>query len=194
MPARVRAGILFLIAASPALAGGGGVMQTDRCVVRLGFMEAHLTIYQPRTQGSEKFCDAVPDAANTILTLDYLHDSLNQVPIEFRVIRNETGLGRFARWSDVEALGDLEAITIHYQEPVVRPGGTFQVEQRFEKEGDYLLLVTARHPTKDLRYHAVVPLAVGGSAWYLWAGTGLGMGVVLATIVWRMRRPRVKTP
>lgn len=178
----------------PASAGGGGVMQTDRCVVSMGFMDAHLTIYQPETRGSEKFCDSVPDLTDTVFVLDYLHDSLNQAPIEFRIIRDATGLGRFAKWPDVEKLADLEAVTVFHRAPVTRAGGSFQVEHRFEKESDYLVLVTAGHPSEDKVYHAVAPLQVGGTRWLLWGGIGLAMVVVLSVFVWRMRRPRTGTP
>lgn len=177
---------------APAWAGGGGVMQSDRCVATMGFMEAHLTIYQPETQASEKFCDSVPDLTETVFVLDYLHDSLNEVPIEVRVIRDATGLGQFVEWRDVEALDDLESLTVFHREPVTRAGGSYQVEHRFEREGDYLVLITAGHPTEDKLYHAVMPLAVGGTPWLLWLGVGLGIAAVLATVFWWMHRSRVQ--
>lgn len=175
--------ILLLLSAwcLSARAGGGAGLQEDRCVVEMGFQSAHLTLYQPETRGSEKFCDSVPDASHTVFTLDYLHDSLNEVPIELRVIRDTEGLGRYARWQDVEAMDGIETRTVLHKPPTVMPGGTFQAEHGFERTGDYLVLITTRHPAKDKVYHAVAPLAVGGTAWVYWAaapGAGaLGLGV-----------------
>lgn len=176
-----------------ASAGGGAGLQEDRCVVEMGFQSAHLTLYQPETRGSEKFCDSVPGATHTVFTLDYLHDSLNQVPIELRVIRDTEGLGQFARWKDIEAMNGIEARTVFHQPPTVMPGGTFQAEHEFERAGDYLILITTRHPTKDKVYHAVAPLAVGGTAWVYWAGVP-GAGALGLGCFWLRARRRSASP
>lgn len=168
-------------------------MQTDRCIVGLGFMQAHLTIYQPETRGSEKFCDSVPDLTATVFVLDYLHDSLNQAPIGFSVIRNETGLGDFAQWRDVQALDGLEDLTVFHRQPVTSPGGNFEAEHRFERDGEYLVLVTAGHPTGNEVYRAVMPLEVGGTNWVLWGGIGVGIVAVLGSFVIYRRRSRTRT-
>lgn len=171
-----------------AAAGGGGIMQRDRCVLEMDFLKAHLTIYQPRTRASEKFCDSIPDLTRTVFVLDYLHDSLNQAPIEFRVIEDTKGLGRFARWRDIRSLDDIEQVTVFHQPPVQRSGGSYEVEHTFRRQGDYLLVITAGHPTKDEVYHAVAPLEVGGTAWLLWVLLGAVAGLCLLYIGLRFRR------
>lgn len=180
--------LLSLLWGIQANAGGGGVLTEDRCVVEMGFMEAHLTIYQPQTRASEKFCDAVPDLTDTVFVLDYLHDSLNEAPIEFRIIEDVTGLGRFARWRDIEDLENIERVTVYHQPATLSPGGSLQVEHRFQETGDYLLLVTAGHPGKDKRYHAVAPLAVGSGRLIFWLALIVAVGLSLAVIAYLVRR------
>jgi hypothetical protein len=172
-----------------ASAGGGAGLQEDRCVVEMSFQSAHLTLYQPETRGSEKFCDSVPDATHTVFTLDYLHDSLDEVPIELRVIRDTEGLGQFARWKDIQAMDGIEERAVFHQPPTVMPGGTFQAEHEFEQTGDYLILITTRHPTKDKVYHAVAPLEVGGTAWVYWA-VPPGIGAFGLGFFWLRARRR----
>lgn len=169
-----------------ANAGGGGVLQQDRCVVELGFMQAHLTIYQPRPRGSEKFCDAVPHTADTVFVLDYLHDSLNRAPLEVRIIRNPTRVGRFAQWGDIQALDELETLTVLHRPAQIRSGGALKFEHKFEAEGQYLLLVTAAHPDQDKRYHAVAPLQVGATSGPYWLAA-VALGGLGAAYVWRRR-------
>lgn len=158
----------------------------------MGFQSAHLTIYQPRTQGNEPFCDTVPGAANTVFVLDYLHDSLNRVPVELRIIEDATGKGRFARWKDVEALSDIEAHTVFHEPPAIHADGSYQAEHGFREEGEYLILVTSRHPTKDLVYHGVSPLTVGATPWWYWLGAPVA-GIVAALGYFAYRRRRHTT-
>ena len=170
-----------------AWAGGGGMLQEDRCVIEMGFLSAHLTLYQPQTRASERFCETVPDLTETVIVLEYLHDSLNEVPIELRIIADATKLGGFARWEDVQALGNIEPLTVFHQPAVTRPGGTYEVEHTFRAEGDYLILVTTRHPSKDNTYHAVAPLVVGGTSWGYWLilPAGLLLGGMVAMRLWK---------
>ena len=113
------AGCLVALAALPAFAGGGAILQDDVCKMKVGFYEAHVTVYQPETKGNKQFCTILPDIGPTIFVFDYLHDSMKEVPVDFRVIRNVTEVGRFVRPEDVAALGDLEQHTIIYQAPTI---------------------------------------------------------------------------
>lgn len=183
------AGLLLWACCASAQAGGGAGLQEDRCVVEMGFQSAHLTLYQPEAGGSEKFCDSIPDATHTVFTLDYLHDSLNEVPIELRVVRDTEGLGQFARWEDVEAWEDIESRTVFHQPPEVMPGGTYQAEHEFRETGDYLILITTRHPNRDRVYHAVAPLQVGGMTWIYWTAVP-GIGALGLGVYWMRSRRR----
>ena len=168
-------------------AAGGLVMSGGTCTVHIDFYSARFTAYQPDTRASEEFCESLPDTGLTIIVLDYLHPSLKQVPVDFRIIRDITGQGRFAKLEDVEALGDIEPLTVFYQPPLVRPDGSFKIEYDFTDAGKYIGVVTAGHPTNDQVYAAVFPFSVGERSYGHW----LALAALLAGIAgyfWRRKR------
>jgi len=154
----------MLSAPGHAVAGGGVILQDDSCIIAIDFYTAHFTAYQPQTSGNEEFCEDLPDTGETIFVLDYLHASLKEVPVDFRIIRNATGLGEFARWDDVQGLADIDEHTVFYQPPVVRTSATFRITHAFAEKGDYIGIVTAGHPSNDNIYNAVFPFSVGASS------------------------------
>lgn len=148
--------------AAVAQAGGGLVLEDDVCILWIDFYSAHFTAYQPDSRGNEQFCQDLPDTGKTLFVLDYLHQSLKEVPVELRIIRNTTGQGRYVKLEHVEALDDLDSLTVYHQHPIVRPDASFQIEHDFVEEGEYIGIVSAGHPTNDNIYTAVFPFEVGG--------------------------------
>ncbi|HEY5622477.1 MAG TPA: hypothetical protein VIV14_01870 [Gammaproteobacteria bacterium] len=146
-----------------ARAHGGVMFEDDVCVIKLGFLTAHFTIYQPATRASEEFCEDIPDVADAIFVLDYLHDSMKEMPVEFRILRDVTGLGLYATWEDVAALENIERDTVLYRDPAKEPDAVLTVDHTFDEAGGYIGIVTARHPTLDRTYSAVFPFRVGGT-------------------------------
>ena len=159
--------VMAVIPATSTLAGGGLVLEDDVCIIRIDFYSAHFTAYQPDTSGNTQFCRDLPDTGETIFVLDYLHQSLKEVPVDFRIIRDVTGQGRFVKLKHVEAIEDIEQHTVFYQLPTIRPDASLKIEYNFAEEGAYIGIVTAGHPSKDTVYTAVFPFEVGGSnfAW-----------------------------
>ncbi|WP_354694465.1 hypothetical protein [Elongatibacter sediminis] len=160
--------------------------------MHIDFYSARFTAYQPATSGNEEFCEDLPDTGPTVFVLDYLHPSLKLVPVDFRIIRNTTGQGRFAQWEDVAALGDLEPLTLYYHPPVIRPDASFQAEYDFSEKGEYIGIVTAGHPTNDNTYRAVFPFAVGTGRPWLTLAALLLVALGLA-VWWRGKRKRAST-
>jgi len=154
---------LFTLPVVSSQAGGGVVLEDDVCIIWIDFYSAHFTAYQPDSSGNEQFCEDLPDTGETIFVLDYLHNSLKEVPVDFRIIRDVTGLGRYARLEQVQKLEDIEQHTVFYQPPVVRPDASFKIEHEFSEEGAYIGIVSAGHPTNDSIYTAVFPFEVGRS-------------------------------
>ena len=56
------------------------ILSKDVCIVTIGFYTTHFTGYQPQSQGNTEFCGTFPDGGETIMVLDYLHNSLSEVP------------------------------------------------------------------------------------------------------------------
>jgi hypothetical protein len=150
-----------LIPAGDTVAGGGLVLEGDVCIIRIDFYSAHFTAYQPDTRGNTQFCQELPDTGETIFVLDYLHQSLKEVPVELRIIRDVTGLGQYVKLEQVEAIKDIERQTVFYQPPVIRPDASFKIEHDFKQEGAYIGIISAGHPSNDRIYTAVFPFEVG---------------------------------
>ncbi len=144
-------------------AHGGVVFEEDICVIKIGFLTAHFTIYQPATRANEEFCEDVPDITETIFVLDYLHDSMKEMPVEFRIVKDVAGLGLYATWDDVAAMEDIDRNTVFYRYPTKEPDSVLTVDHAFDEPGNYIGVVTARHPTLDKTYSTVFPFHVGGA-------------------------------
>ncbi|HET6564551.1 MAG TPA: hypothetical protein VFG52_03985 [Xanthomonadales bacterium] len=184
--------LLLLVLAtlpSPASAGGGVVMEGDKCTMHIDFYSARFTAYQPETQGNQEFCEDLPDTGLTLFVLDYLHPSLKEVPVDFRIIRNTTDQGRFAVWDDVAKLGDLRPLTVFYQAPTVEGDASLQLEYEFTEPGEYIGIVTAGHPSNDNTYRSVFPFEVGRPR-YQAALLALAIIGVLALYGWRRQAGR----
>ncbi len=142
-----------------AAAHGGVVLDDDICLINVGFYQAHFTVFQPGSRKHQQFCEDLPDLGESIFVLEYLHDGLGELGVDFRVVRNVTGMGRFAAWQDIENITDLDAITVFYQPRVYEPD-VFAVLHDFSQPGEFIGVVTAQQPGGKL-YTAVFPFEVG---------------------------------
>jgi len=159
---------MFLVFA-PRWAGahGGVVEEDDVCVIKVNYLRAHFKIYQPRESGHEQFCEDLPAAGESVFVMEYMHDALQSMPIEFRIIRNVTGKGRFARMEHVEAIDDLDAVTVFHGKPLQEPD-VYTVTHTFVEEGDFIGIVSAQNAETGARYAAVFPFEVGFTGWGYW--------------------------
>lgn len=190
MPRTYLSTIASLLAASwlglssaPARAHGGVVLEEDICVIKMGFLSAHFTIYQPETRASEEFCEDIPDVTQTVFVMEYLHASLREMPLDFRIIRDVTGVGVFARWEDVAAVEDLDAATVFYEPAAVRDEAVFTVEHRFDEPGWYIGIVTTTYPDTGRTYETVFPFEVGTNWGLLPLFLLIGLGAQAAYLV-----------
>ena len=159
---------MFLVFAPQlAYAHGGVVEEDDICVIKVNYLRAHFKIYQPRESGHEQFCEDLPVAGESVFVMEYMHDALQSMPIEFRIIRNVTGKGRFARMEHVAAIDDLDAVTVFYSEPIGEPD-VYTITHTFTEEGDFIGIVAAQNPETGARYAAVFPFEVGFTGWGYW--------------------------
>lgn len=153
---------LFLLANQSVYAHGGVVLDEDVCVINIGFLSAHFTVYQPETRANEEFCEDIPDVTNSVFVMEYLHDFLREMPVDFRIVRDVNKVGEFARWEDVQAIEDLEAATVYYRAPAIQSDGNYMAEYAFDQKGTYIGVVTALHPDGEREYNAVFFFQVGG--------------------------------
>ncbi|MGK0337073.1 MAG: hypothetical protein ACJAYE_001854 [Candidatus Azotimanducaceae bacterium] len=161
-------GVLLLFTAHLRSAGGV-VGEAGSCMINIGFYTAHFSVYQPSDNGNDVFCEDLPDVENTIFVLDYLHQGLEKVPVDFRIIEDLQGFGQFVRWENIEGIDDLESQTVFFLPPVIHSNKRLTVEYKFERSGSYIGIVTAPHPTKNIMYRAVFPFEVGNTGFGYWS-------------------------
>ena len=154
---------IALLGSERTFAHGGVAFEDDLCVININFMQAHFTVFQPQTSQTEEFCEDIPDVTNSVFVMEYLHDLLTEMAIDFRIVRDVNDVGRYASWEDIEAIEDLEAATVFYQEAAIEEAGFYRASYAFEEKGTYIGVVTAEHPSEDRNYNAVFYFQVGGA-------------------------------
>lgn len=172
---------------SPAFshAHGGVVLEDDLCIINIGFYQAHFTLFQPQRSGHDQFCEDLPELGETIIVLEYLHDGLEDLPVDLRVIHNVTGMGQFATRADITAIEDLENVTVFYHPPTTDPD-VFSALHNFSQSGEYVGIVTAINEANDTEYWAVFPFEVNIAGFGDTAAIGLLL--VAATLLAMLAR------
>lgn len=182
-------GVALLCApGTAAIAHGGVVGEDDLCIINIGYLKAHFKIYVPRETAHEDYCEDIPVRGESIFIMEYEHDSLNDALIDFRIIQNVTGKGTFARLEDVQAIADLDAVTVRYEPPAVVPA-VYMLLHEFEQDGEYIGIVSAAGSERDTNYTAVFPFEVGYTGIGIWPWI-LGALVLLQLQFFYMSRRR----
>lgn len=157
--------LMLSTAPNSVLAHGGVAFEDDVCLISINFLQAHFTVFQPEQSEADEFCEDIPEVSRSVFVMEYLHDLLPEMLIDLRIIKDLDKLGRYAAWSDIEAIDDLDAVTVFYEEPRIEDGGYYSTEYSFEEKGSYIGIVTARHPVDGRDYNAVFYFQVGGADW-----------------------------
>jgi len=152
--------VASFIAPQQSSAHGSVLAEDDLCLIKVNYLSAHFKVYQPRQDGHRQYCEDLPATGESVFVMEYEHDALATMPIDFRIVRDVTGKGRFARIEDIEAISDLQAVTVFYREAAVEPH-VYTVVHTFAEEGDYIGIVSARDPQSGKTYAAVFPFEVG---------------------------------
>ena len=117
--------------------------------------------------------------------MEFLHDGLRDMLVDFRIIKDTQKLGRFAKLEDIEKIQDINQQTIFYQAPKSSPDGVYLAQYDFKQKEYYIGIVTAKHPDQEKLYTAVFPFQVGGSSWgYIPAI--IGVAIFLQLNYWLM--------
>ena len=139
-------GVMTLSVSNSVVGHGGVAFEEDLCVISINFMQAHFTVFQPETSQSDEFCEDIPDITNSVFVMEYLHDLLYEMNIDFRIVRDINNAGQYADWQDIQGIDDLEAATVYYQQPSIESGGYYRASYAFEERGTYCLLYTSPSP------------------------------------------------
>jgi len=174
-------GLLWLLAAvfaaGEASAHGGLAMEKDYCKLRVGPYIMHFTGYQPGDGYRTEFCEDIPSTGATIVILDFIDDTLRDLPVSIRIIR-DTGSGHEH---------DLDSVTVFHVPPKIYPKGTFSFDYQFREPGNYVGLVTAGEGNQQAV--GMFPFSVGAPRYLRYSFPALlvvGLGVLYG--LWRWRR------
>ena len=148
-------------------AHGGVVEEEDACLLRMGFLQAHFTLYQPEARGAEQFCESLPAAGSSLFVIEYLHDMMRRMTLDFRIIRDDQGFGAFANWDDVAGIADLQAQTVLHRRMPGQSAGVLALRHDFAEPGGYIGIVVAEHPDTGKVYNSVFYFAVGNDGYGL---------------------------
>lgn len=167
-----RACVVMLMLSSQIIMAHGGVeMEGGQCLIRIGNLEARFTGYQPATRGSKEFCDDLPDLTESIFVLEFVHEVLKTMPLDFRIIRDEENFGLAASSDDIKRLKGIENLTEFYSPATRYDDGNVKVQYEFLNPGIYIGIITAENPLGGIIYEAVFPFRVGAINYldYWWA-------------------------
>ena len=168
-----------------AIAHGGVGMEDDKCVINIGFLQAHFIGYQQTDDGSQEFCEDIPKVANSIFVIDYQHDYLKEMLVDFRIVNDVNKIGKFAQWDDIAVFENIEQQTIFYLPAAVHADGVLKADYDFKQAGGYIGVVTAMHPEKEDTYRAVFYFHVGGSD-YGYIPIFIALIILVQLIFWRI--------
>ena len=171
-------------------AHGSVTPDADLCIIRIGFFKAHFKIYQPESRGHEDFCEDLPGAGNSIFIMEYEHDGLAEVPLDFRIIENVTNQGRFRNNAHVEAIGNLEPVTGFHHPAAIQPD-VFAIAHDFEHAGEYVGIVTVARPDGVGNYTAVFPFEAGYTGLGYWPWIIGGLVLLQLNYLWMNGRIRI---
>tara|TARA_X000001036_G_C20483204_1_gene726575 strand:+ start:47 stop:694 length:648 start_codon:yes stop_codon:yes gene_type:complete len=162
--------LLILVFHQSAESHGSVTLEEDVCLLEMGYTSAHFKIYQTSSSGHKQYCEDIPYVAESIFVMEYLHDSLKETPIEFRIIKDITNLGRFVKWDDIKLINlkEIELNTVLYQSPIKKNEGVFTIMHSFKEPGDYIGIVSVKNINQNLMYNAVFPFKVGNQGSIYW--------------------------
>ncbi len=156
---------IALIGSPPAFGHGGVVAEEDLCLLKMGFLQAHFTLFLPETRGAEEFCEDLPETGRALFVVEYLHEMMKETPVDFRIITDSRGFGIFANWEDVSSIADIEAQTVFHRPLAVEPTGLVTVSHTFDEPGGYIGIIVAENPINGNIYNAVFYFEVGNAGY-----------------------------
>ncbi|MBT4379213.1 MAG: hypothetical protein HOB98_20955 [Gammaproteobacteria bacterium] len=181
--------VLCLVLAQQAMGHGSMTPEGDICILQIGYLKAHFKTYLPRSHGHEQFCEDLPEASEAVFVMEYEHDSLADMLIEFRIIHERSGKREFTREKDIEKIDDLESITVAYHPPR-RELDVFSITHQFEEPGWYVGIITARTLALDETYVAVFPFEVGFTGYRYWPLVAFAIALLGSALYYDSLRER----
>tara|TARA_B110000196_G_C21093100_1_gene638598 strand:- start:295 stop:930 length:636 start_codon:yes stop_codon:yes gene_type:complete len=179
------AGLLLTVSMLPRQAAAHGSVSpdSDLCIIQIGYYRAHFKIYLPSEKGHQEYCEDIPQTGSATFIMEYLHSGLGDVAIDFRVIENVTGKGVFTVLEDIQEIECIDDVTLFHHPASIQPD-VFTYLHPFNKQGEFVGIVTVRQPETDEIYTAVFPFEVGFAGVPVWAWFILGAVILQINFLW----------
>ncbi len=159
---RAGATALMLVAAlyhpDVATAHGGGDLEQDPCIRKIGESAVHFSAYQPQYELKEQYCTEIPQEGDTYLVVDLVDPALRNEPVGMRVLK-----GNGKNESEEQIVADVR--------PSTHPDGVLRSEVRLD-EGLYTVIIESekrnlmKRPQYLLRVHMIdyqkLIMSIGG--------------------------------
>jgi hypothetical protein len=141
-----------------ATAHGGGDLEQDPCIRKIGESAVHFSAYQPQYELKEQYCTEIPQEGDTYLVVDLVDPALRNEPVGMRVLR-----GNGKNESEEQIVADVR--------PSTHPDGVLRSEVRLD-EGLYTVIIESekrnlmKRPQYLLRVHMIdyqkLVMSIGG--------------------------------
>lgn len=177
--ARVMALVAHIIPAAvrEGHAHGAVSMEADQCKLKVDSYFMHFTGYQPQSSRAE-FCEDIPEVGRTIIVLDFVDQSLRDIPVSVNLARDDGA-------RTVNTMNTPSSIL--YIPPKKYPNGTIKIDVNFEQAGRYIGMVAIENGERNV---AKFPFDVGRGwslirllAWCL-----VLVSAAIGTFLWAWRR------
>ena len=141
-----------------ATAHGGGDLEQDPCIRKIGESAVHFSAYQPQYELKEQYCTEIPQEGDTYLVVDLVDPALRNEPVGMRVLK-----GNGKNESEEQIVADVR--------PSTHPDGVLRSEVRLD-EGLYTVIIESekrnlmKRPQYLLRVHMIdyqkLVMSIGG--------------------------------
>lgn len=173
MCGRIAAVAVFLLVSHTAVAQSE---TSEECMRKIGAYDLNFNAYQAAT-GSIRFCDDIPLAGPTVLTLDFVDVELRQMPAEARLLQVQS-------WPEaLDGSSDGKALVLKRLPAKTYSSGLIEIDHTFKAPGYYVEVVSIEAPGGK-KHVLRFPFQVAGGPEGDWSGLGLwaAISAILALV------------
>lgn len=181
MCGRIAVLAVFLLVSHSA---GAQSETSEECMRKVGAYALNFNAYQAAT-GSIRFCEDIPLAGPTVLTLDFVDAELRTMPTEVRLLEVES-------WpAALDGSSDRKALVLQRLPSKTYSSGLIEIDHTFKAPGYYVEVVSIEAPggkKRVLRFPFQVAAGLDWSGLGLWAAISAVFVLIAGAAFWFYRR------
>ena len=181
MCGRIAVLAVFLLVSHTA---GAQSETSEKCMRKVGAYDINFNAYQAAT-GSNRFCEDIPHAGPTVLTLDFVDAELRKMPTEVRLLEVES-------WpAALDGSSDGKALVLQGVPAKTYTSGLIEIDHTFKAPGYFVEVVSIEAPGGKkhvLRFPFQVAAGLDWSGLGLWAAISAVLVFIAGAAFWFYRR------